>query len=419
MSEAQPNSGKASYLIGEPLTDDVTADEIGDRPTSILGQPVVYRRARCMKIGTPYRAFNEKTGKRESLVVKADEAPKLIANFNQAKENGVESPVVADHKRTASNARGFVVSTAIKDGWLEAILQLIGDDAAREAARNRVSPGIRPDFTDGQGRKYPGLFLEHVALTPIPVASSQGPLLAASRGAEGEEPDMVFTLSAASDQESPMKAELKAQAIKQLSEAGESIDDTAGDDDVMSRLIAHHKDRGDDILTLKKHADDLHDYCRNLSMEEGEVASLREKLADAEAKVLTMSRTDEPDPEVLGGYAELTLGRIDLALQRGDMPSAIANKIKAAVIDAEKRPSAFMLSRAEEIGTRPIDFVLSLFNRAKLAPGTSGDALIMSRDDHPANVDVNKPESGGAVPAEKIEDDKLAEARRALGYKVA
>ena len=27
--------------------------------------------------------------------------------------------------------------------------------------------------------------------------------------------------------------------------------------------------------------------------------------------------------------------------------------------------------------------------------------------------------SGGAVPAEKIEDDKLAEARRALGYMVS
>jgi hypothetical protein len=89
---------------------------------------------------------------------------------------------------------------------------------------------------------------------------------------------------------------------------------------------------------------------------------------ERDERIVSLSRTPpEPDPEALRDRADLTVGRIDLAVARGDLPPAIADKLKRAVV-ADGKPNAFLLSRSDAIGARPVEYVLSLFDGAKLNP---------------------------------------------------
>jgi hypothetical protein len=289
--------------------------------------------------------------------------------------------VVADHKRTSQNARGFVISTGIRDGWIEAVMQLIGSDAAIEASRNRVSPGIRKDFVDGQGRKYPGLFLEHLALTPIPVADSQGPLLAASRGAEDDERPLLLSLSAAV-KDHFMKPEHKARALMQLSEAGETIDDSAGDDEIMSKLLDNHRDQADDIMNLAARDQATQDYCRNLSMEEDEVQKLRDAVASADnadvsPRSILLSRVD---PDALSErHIRLTdkAARLD---DKGWTP-AQRQELAAVLLGPSDAPNVFCLSRESSDSACVADAVLDVLMSVDRNAPSLGEASLMSRQD--------------------------------------
>jgi hypothetical protein len=62
-----------------------------------------------------------------------------------------------------------------------------------------------------------------------------------------------------------------------------------------------------------------------------------------------------------------------LSVKSGDMPVPIADKIKKALTD---KSDTFFLSRNPAIDERPIDFVLSLFNGAKLNTETGDDSRV-------------------------------------------
>ena len=103
--------------------------------------------------------------------------------------------------------------------------------------------------------------------------------------------------------------------------------------------------------------------------------------AAAEAKALNLSRdldtarnelTRRPAPrtpqdkEALHDRSELTLSRIDLMVDRGDIPEVLGKKLRASVKNEAGEPNEFMLSRADGLDKRPIDWVMSLFDGAKL-----------------------------------------------------
>ena len=395
-------SAKTQYIAGEPLTE----APAGDRPTSMLGAPIAYRRARSMKLNTAYSALNRKTGKRETLKLTDQDAADVLKNLKAMRENGIDIPVVADHSLKAGSARGWIVGAEIDpDGWLCPEMQLIGEDAILEATRNRNSVGIQRDFVDGQGRKYPGASIEHIAITPIPVADSQGALLAASRGEEDQHDALVFTLSAANDPQgdTPMKAEHKTQAIKQLSGSDEAADDTMPDDEVMSRMLTNHAKLMSDRDAMVKHKDELHEFCQQMSMAgqekaveyEATIAEKDAAIAAAKAENKTILQMSREPSEPIGVLSERSLrigDRIDLLVERiPEFTPGIAKKVKATLAGSLTEPAALMLSREEGAEDCAAGIVVALLSEVltsmKPTPRTTGTQL-MSRD-NPASADAS------------------------------
>ena len=92
---------------------------------------------------------------------------------------GVAIPINCDHSDRARDVVGYVKAFKLDGDRLLALCQFIGDDAALMAARNLVSVGIDPHFTDGQARQW-GEAIVHLALTPVPVVPNQGEFVQAS-----------------------------------------------------------------------------------------------------------------------------------------------------------------------------------------------------------------------------------------------
>lgn len=98
--------------------------------------------------------------------------------------------------------------------------------------------------------------------------------------------------------------------------------------------------------------------------EEAKVESLTTQLnlARDEVKTLNLSRggsTIVIDPEALADRADVTLSRIDLALEKRDITKAQAEELRKAVKPGGN-PSVVMLSRMDGIDARPVDFFLKL-----------------------------------------------------------
>lgn len=100
-----------------------------------------------------------------------DRLDKLAANLSQALANGVDVPIVRDHKETADSVVGYLFD-AKREGDKLMVLHGVFKDQESLALRNRISLGIDPDFRDGRGNRY-GEAIRHSALTPIPVQSGQ------------------------------------------------------------------------------------------------------------------------------------------------------------------------------------------------------------------------------------------------------
>lgn len=212
-----------------------------DLPREIAGEPVEYMWKDLIHTGEYVHPI-----KRFHLSISGAKLDTLERNFREMKRRGVEVPINVDHSEAADDNRGFLVDVKRTNGTLMGLCQFIGKDAARTAARNRVSAGIDPDYTDGTGHKY-GDAIRHVALTPVPVVPDQQPFtIAASRAAAGGD---VLTLAAADpDPNAPHGARSEPMAHKMLQCSEESLNamhrhvpglGAAGDDEKLSRVAQH------------------------------------------------------------------------------------------------------------------------------------------------------------------------------------
>lgn len=62
------------------------------------------------------------------------------------------------------------------DSTLDVLLDVPDEEEARRVkVIDLVSPGFKRDFVDGRGKKWPGLSIAHVAITPTPVQHDQAP----------------------------------------------------------------------------------------------------------------------------------------------------------------------------------------------------------------------------------------------------
>jgi hypothetical protein len=96
----------------------------------------------------------------------------LAERGNDMLAHGVPIPIVEDHKEQASKALGYIKNFRADGNTLFGLYQLIGDDAAKIAARNYVSPCFDDKFTSGDKTTWNDV-ITHVALTPAPVFTNQ------------------------------------------------------------------------------------------------------------------------------------------------------------------------------------------------------------------------------------------------------
>ena len=136
-------------------------------PKEVNGQPVAYFWADGIRVGR----YLHPAGKFE-LHVDEQRLDGWVENFQRMKAAGVDVPVPVDHSSSARDNLGYVVDIQRDGDRLKLLDQLIGEDAIKLAARNKVSLGIDPQFVDGQGNAF-GDCVIHSSLTPVPVVTGQ------------------------------------------------------------------------------------------------------------------------------------------------------------------------------------------------------------------------------------------------------
>lgn len=337
----------AYYLLS--LQPKLSEADPGTFPKQVNDQPAKYFWGRGLKFNSTY--VHPTKGWEMSATRSFIEG--LEDNFDAMTANGVKVPIVDDHKETAAGARGYMVGYREKDGWFEPLLQFIGDDAIRMAARNEISLGIKP-FTDGEGKEY-GIAITHCGLTPSPVVPGQDGLRAASRGQEADGPD-VFFLAATSEGEgtalsrqtphphSTMSTiQVSPEHVALMKRYCDMADGDASSPDMLfSRFVDKTSKLAGDHAALTEQHKKLDEEHKAL------VDQSAKNLSRAEAAERNLSRAvvaPTTDPEVLHERGLRIGERADRLV--GAYTAADVAKIKAAVIGSADKPNTFMLSRQQ------------------------------------------------------------------------
>lgn len=132
---------------------------------------------------------------KQRLSIDARRLDALVEKFHAMRAAGIEIPAPADHSANARDNLGWVLDAKRNGDRLSLLHQVIGEDGALTALRNRCSLCIDPDYTDEKGRKWGDAFI-HSAFTPTPVITGMGSFVpfAASRDRQTETP--IYYLSA-------------------------------------------------------------------------------------------------------------------------------------------------------------------------------------------------------------------------------
>jgi hypothetical protein len=322
---------------------------------------------------------------KQTLSVDAKRIDGWVDKFHKMRAAGIEIPTPVDHSHRAEDNLGFVVD-ARRDGDRLCLLhQVIGEDAAMTALRNRSSLCIEPDYVDEKGNKWGDAFT-HSAFTPVPVVSGMGSFVpfAASRDQQTETP--IFYLSADSG--------VPEMDYKTLREALGVAADVPDD-----KLLDKVKELRTTHATALSRATEAENKAKELG-----------------DKVVTLSRApSQPDPEILRDRNESKREKIEIAMSRGDLPKLVADKLLAAL--PVETPNVFMLSRADGLQATPIDFILSMFKDSQLGVATGSQTavqtgVVLSREVPGANDDAAKLAKIGEEQGKAFADSLLAQQRR-------
>jgi hypothetical protein len=311
-------------------------------PKEVDGHPVEYRRKEICRAG---RVVQDVEG--NPFPITRERLDKWVKNFDRLQTAGHKVFIPTRHTEIESkDNRGYVVAMSREGDGLFAVEQLIGEDAVRDAARNDQSVYIKRDFRDDQGNHFDE-FIQHVALTPAPQVSGLGGYakVAASRGPDTE----ALILKAASTEGSPAMDPI----LKTLRERLGAADGVP--DEKLTELL-------DQQLATAKAA--------GRAEAETATAAAMSRLSDERDTAVAASRL--PDAGVLKDRAALKRDRINLAVERGDMPSVVANRLKEKLVASDK-PCAIALSRLNDQDEDMIDVVLGAFAGTKLGPQIIGE----------------------------------------------
>lgn len=336
-------------------------------PSTVNGLPAHYIWSQALKIGAKY------THPEKGYTVDASAAnvKKIQKSFADQKANDVESPIVTDHKVLAKNTLGYLKDTRLKDGWLEVLMQVLGDDSLDTVRKNKISLGLKPKMKDSQGNVYE-FGVEHCAATPIPLVNGQSELIAASRSTDGEKFYFLSRAAPNTPKGARMKADTKKRMMACLSASGvKNMSDGDDDDMMMSKLLDHHEAMQKDLSKAGPWMAQAADKMKNLSRENEELTA---RATSAEEQVLTLSRADD-EKEPNGVLFERSLriaAAADSLLDRG-YDAAIVTEVKS-LAGTKENLNTLMLSRADDAEDCALARVIDIMKRARPAPGRGEQA---------------------------------------------
>lgn len=283
----------------------------------------------------------------------ADETRRLIAN-------GHEPHVPAGHVRyaDAETNRGWVKSLDVEGDRLFAELELVGADAIKEAARNKVSVFIEPQFQDGKGNKY-GEVITHIALTPMPVQTGQDAFVAIAASAEGKDTiNVPVAKLAAEPDESKDKAMSLIEMIAKLT--GKQVADEAA-------AAAALEEWANSMQAMKADA--------------AKAASLAKENEALKAKA-EGKQVEKPSAMVLKLARENREMKLNALVQDGKITPAVRDRLSATW--AAKDSDALALSMDDTSDKRFDEMIAALGENdpVKLGEQTKKQTLAASHDPH-------------------------------------
>jgi signal peptide peptidase SppA len=124
----------------------------------------------------------------------------------------------------------------------------------------------------------------------------------------------------------------------------------------------------------------------------------------SENEALAKFKPKEPDMEALRDRADLTEGRIDVAVAKQELPPVLATKLKGLVMK-DGKPNPFWLTTVSAIEARPIDALLGMFAGEKLGGPATGsqtavqDGKVLDREVPGADPNAAKPPTQEQIDA--------------------
>jgi hypothetical protein len=304
------------------LSADSPADPSDDLPNEVAGQPATYFWKDVIHSGNyvhPNRDF--------SLAVDHDRLKHWADTGQRMLAAGVAIPINCDHSDAARDVVGYVKAFKLDGDRLLTLCQFIGEQAALMAARNLVSVGIDPEFTDGEAREW-GEAVVHLALTPVPVVPGQDEFVLAEEtpNAEGQMPNGNAMPNA--EGQTPNEGEARAVSCtaEQLAELLELLGDGADEGNCVDLII--------DRLQSQSDAD---------------APDLQTELAAAHQQVLQLSaRVPAAMPwEAQEAIAESVAAKFDAAVERGAISPSARDRLVEVLVDSDDgHGNVIALSRA-------------------------------------------------------------------------
>jgi hypothetical protein len=315
-------------LHAPDLSPDSAVTSAGDLPTEVAGQPASYFWKDMIHAGNyvhPTKGF--------SLAVDRKRLQRWAETGQQMLAAGVAIPINCDHSDAARDVVGYVKEFKLDGDRLLGLCQFIGDDAALVAARNSVSVGIDPDFTDGQARKW-GEAVVHLALTPVPVVPDQDQFVQMPN--EGEMPNA----------EGQMPNEEDVPTLPCTPEQFATLRDLIGQDVAAEECVSRI------IQRLQQPALKEPPPLPSPGVP-GEGERLKAELAAAREQIVQMSAKLPPamPGEVEAAMTESTMAKFDAAVARGSLSPAARDRLVATLVrGGDGKANVIALSRSANPG---------------------------------------------------------------------
>lgn len=366
-------------------------------PRERNGHPVRYFRKEVLP-GRPL--VHPKTGRR--FHYPPEKMDQLIATFSRMSDAGGKVYVPKGHQMTFNpdNNYGWVKGLERDGNSLYAIMELVGEDAIKAAARNDVSVCISP-WRDADGNDYEEALL-HVALCPDPAIPGLKDFepIAASSGRTVEAP--VFVEAAANEENTMNKltAEQLQKARKHVPEFPE--------EPTPEQWLALVDKLGTTATTTEGQLLASQSALENVTKERD---TLKSDLQTKDNQILTLSRSS-PDELIPPSIRSLVVKT------HQDRMKALVPKLGKPVVDAlsdlligkdAKSANVLMLSVSGDQGESMTEQLVDILEKVEPAPplGEQDQPLALSRG-LPANHQKPDAETAAVEAAVKKNHEQRA-----------